>query len=58
LSKDLGTIERGKIADLILLREDPLANIGNIRSLDLVIARGQVIDRGSLPHKTLFGPAS
>jgi imidazolonepropionase-like amidohydrolase len=38
----LGTIERGKVADLVLLRGDPLADIRQSRRIELVITRGQV----------------
>ncbi len=50
----IGTIEVGKDADLILLRDNPLENIGNIRSLEEVIAQGRVIDLGSLPENRIF----
>ncbi|HEU5484276.1 MAG TPA: amidohydrolase family protein [Microlunatus sp.] len=36
----LGTIEVGKEADLLLLRADPLIDIRNTRSIDLVVKRG------------------
>ena len=36
----LGTIEVGKEADLLLLGADPLADIRNTRSIDLVVKRG------------------
>ena len=35
--KDYGTIEAGKSADILLLGADPLADIRNIRKLDLVM---------------------
>lgn len=38
----LGTIERGKVADLVLLRGDPLADIRQTRRIELVITDGQV----------------
>lgn len=38
----LGTIERGKVADLVLLRGDPLADIRQTRRIELVITGGQV----------------
>jgi hypothetical protein len=50
----IGTIEVGKDADLILLRDNPLENIGNIRSLEEVFAQGRVIDLGSLPENRIF----
>ena len=50
----IGTIEVGKNADLILLRNNPLENISNIRSLEQLIVRGRVVDLGSLPEKRIF----
>lgn len=47
---DFGTIEEGKIADLILLEDNPLENISNIRKLNTVIAKGQVVDVSRLPE--------
>ena len=40
--KDLGTVESGKLADLIVLRKNPLENIANIRTLDTVVQHGKV----------------
>jgi imidazolonepropionase-like amidohydrolase len=42
---DLGTIERGKIADLVIVNADPLADVGNLRNIDTVIFDGKVADR-------------
>ena len=47
--KDYGTIEVGKSADLLLLGADPLADIRNIRKLELVMKEGVVVDHASLP---------
>ncbi len=41
---DLGTLEPGKLADLFIVREDPLADIRNTRTIDTVIKNGQVLD--------------
>ena len=49
-SADLGTIERGKIADLLVLGADPLADIRNIRAIRTLMAGGRVVDRGRLPE--------
>ncbi len=57
MAKDLGTIEPGKIADLVLLGRDPLADIHAIRALDMVIARGRIVDLAALPDHTIFGAA-
>ncbi len=41
--EDLGTVEAGKIADLIVVRRNPLEDIDNLRSLDLVLKEGRVV---------------
>ena len=56
LSRDLGTIEPGKIADLVLLDADPLADIHNIEKVNAVVARGKEVDLKSLPEHPLFSP--
>jgi imidazolonepropionase-like amidohydrolase len=53
-SKDLGTIEKGKVADLILLTSDPLADIHNIQKIAAVIAQGRRVDLASLPEHPIF----
>jgi imidazolonepropionase-like amidohydrolase len=40
----LGTVEVGKLADLIVLSADPLENISNIRRLDLVLKGGKLVE--------------
>lgn len=45
---ELGTVTRGKIADLILLRENPLEKVENFATVDTVIKDGQLIDLGAL----------
>jgi imidazolonepropionase-like amidohydrolase len=52
--KEFGTIETGKIADLLLLDADPLADIRNIRKLNTVIKEGRVIEREKLPTAPVF----
>ena len=53
-SKDLGTIEKGKVADFILLTSDPLADIHNIEKIAAVIAQGRRVDLASLPEHPIF----
>jgi imidazolonepropionase-like amidohydrolase len=39
----LGTVEPGKLADLIVVRDNPLDRIHNLRSLQLVLVNGAVV---------------
>jgi imidazolonepropionase-like amidohydrolase len=43
-----GTIEAGKIADLVLLNKDPLTDIHNSRSIDAVVLGGKLMPRAAL----------
>lgn len=45
---ELGTIEPGKLADLVLLEKNPLDDISNTRTIDTVIANGRVFRREDL----------
>lgn len=40
---DLGTIEVGKLADLIVVGANPLENIDNVRQLKLVLKEGRIV---------------
>jgi len=48
LEKELGTVEKGKLADLILLDENPLEKISNTRKINAVIANGRLFSRADL----------
>jgi len=48
LQDKIGTVEEGKIADLILLREDPLQDISHTRSINAVIKNGVMYDQQKL----------
>ncbi len=40
-----GTIEAGKLADVLIVNADPLQNIGNLQKIEWVIKDGKLIDR-------------
>lgn len=40
---DLGTLEHGKLADLIVVDGDPTADIGAIRNVEVVVKGGEVV---------------
>ena len=46
--KDFGSVERGKIADLVLLSADPTAAIANTRTIVGVVAAGRYLPRAEL----------
>jgi imidazolonepropionase-like amidohydrolase len=46
--KDLGTVEQGKIADLVLLDENPLADITNTKKINAVVVRGKLFPKTEL----------
>ncbi len=43
-NKELGTIEVGKLADLMIIRGNPLENIRNTRNVEVVIKGGKLQD--------------
>ncbi len=45
---EFGTIEAGKRADLLVLGANPLGDIRNTRSVELVVSQGRVVHRESL----------
>lgn len=44
----MGTIAPGQVADLVLLRSDPLTRIGATREVEAVVLRGRVLERRAL----------
>jgi imidazolonepropionase-like amidohydrolase len=45
---DLGTVERGKLADLVLLDANPLVDITRTRAIAAVVLAGRYLSRGEL----------
>jgi hypothetical protein len=46
--KDVGTVEQGKLADLVLLDADPLADIKNTRKIAAVVVNGTWLEKTTL----------
>lgn len=44
LDKQLGTVEAGKRADIIIVEGDPLESISNIRKITFVVTNGRIYD--------------
>ena len=50
LGDDTGSIETGKAADLIVLDENPLENLEELRQVNMVMARGKLVSGLSVKH--------
>jgi imidazolonepropionase-like amidohydrolase len=48
LEDEIGTVQPGLVADLLLLRADPLADIENTRAIEAVVLRGRLLERAEL----------
>lgn len=48
LERQYGTVEEGKVADLLVLRANPLADVRNTTSIEAVVFNGNVYDRAAL----------
>ena len=54
---ELGTLDAGKYADVVILDENPLDDIGNIRAINTVIRDGKIVDLDVLPYERIFSKA-
>jgi Tol biopolymer transport system component len=48
VAEDIGTVEAGKLADLVLLRANPLQNIRNSAAIEYVIKNGEMYHADSM----------
>jgi imidazolonepropionase-like amidohydrolase len=48
MGADLGSLEAGKMADILVLDQDPLANLRNSTSLKYVVKNGRVYEAETL----------
>lgn len=54
MEKESGSIEAGKLADLVLLSRNPLDNIAATRAIDAVVHDGRLHERGALDAMLSF----
>jgi imidazolonepropionase-like amidohydrolase len=48
LTRAMGTVEEGRLADLVLLGANPLEDIANTRAVEAVVTKGVLLDRAEL----------
>jgi len=49
--QDIGTLEPGRLADLVVLDADPLASVANLRRVRLVARGGEIWTREELEYR-------
>lgn len=52
--RDLGTLESGKIADLLILNQNPLTSAAHYRCIHSIIKDGEAVDLDALPLQPLL----
>jgi len=50
MEREIGGIDPGMVADLVILDADPLADVGNLSRIERVIRGGKVFDPDELIH--------
>lgn len=58
MAKDLGSIEPGRYADLILVAGDPSRNVGDVREVVMVMKGGVILDVAKLSAHVGMRPSS
>jgi len=53
----MGTLESGKLADLIVVDADPLVDVQNLRKLAMVVKDGTTVDIAALPRQPILTSA-
>jgi imidazolonepropionase-like amidohydrolase len=48
LERDYGTVQVGKVANLVLMKSNPLDTLRAWTTIEKIVVRGEVIDRESL----------
>lgn len=51
VDKERGTLEAGKLADLVVLRADPAQDVAALREVEAVVLRGQLLERATLDKR-------
>lgn len=50
LDNQLGTVEEGKLSNLVILNKNPLENISNIKTIDAVVLLGKYESKSDLKN--------